>query len=124
MLNKDYLDSKQVLIVSPNKIDSLYDSLEIALGKSLAKKLLKDRQITLNGVDYFLEASKTKSSFVRGNIFIPWASQHTWGAALQDFRGENTFFIPWTGPDAPKMVPGGKDELALYLQSNPDSVEI
>ena len=123
ILARASLETNQVLIYSPDKVDSLADQLEQAFGIQLAKKLKKDRHIHANNVDYFLEATKTKSGFTRGNIFMPWASQHTWQSLLKDPRGVNTFFIPWNGPEALKF-PGGKDELVLYLRENPDSIEI
>lgn len=112
----------QVLIMSPDRINSLEDYLSKTFGEAFAKKLFKDRKLNITddrfNVTYFLEANNTKSGFQKGNIFMPWASQHTWQAILKDRRGNSTFFIPHAGPDSEK------NELALYLRDNGDSIKI
>ncbi|HFI2197460.1 TPA: hypothetical protein ACGPQK_002651 [Pseudomonas aeruginosa] len=68
--------AEQVLIVSPDKIDSLDDSLKYALDEKTAKELKKNRKATTTNrsgepIELYLETGKTKSDFKKGNILLP-----------------------------------------------------
>lgn len=80
--------AKQVLIVSPDKIDSLDDSLKYALDEKTAKELKKNRKATTTNssgelIELYLETGKTKSDFKKGNILLPGHQSSTHINALK-----------------------------------------
>ncbi|HBO2951976.1 TPA: hypothetical protein L4T60_000895 [Pseudomonas aeruginosa] len=119
--------AKQVLIVSPDKIDSLDDSLKYALDEKTAKELKKNRKATTTNssgelIELYLETGKTKSDFKKGNILLPWTSGFDTHQRLKDPRGIDTYYIPHSGPGTTKAAGlKVKDELSAYIESNPDS---
>lgn len=111
--------AQQLLIVTPDKMDTLEDYLKVAFGEKPAKELRSKKLLKVNeGLTVFLEGKKDASGFSKGNVFLPWASMTTVDRAVKDYRATNTFFIPHSGPDS---GPGTKDELALYLSNYPSS---
>lgn len=111
--------TSQLLIVSPDRIDSLEDFLKAFFGDALAKELRKNKSIQINDhLTVFLEAKKQDSGFKRGHVFLPWASMNTVEQAMKDGRAISTFYIPHSGPNS---GPGTVDELKKYLARYPGS---
>ncbi|MBV4491411.1 hypothetical protein [Pseudomonas oryzicola] len=114
--------TSQLLIVSPDKIDTLEDYLKASFQEAPARKLRKEKSLKINdSLTVFLEAKDPNSGFSRGHVFIPWASMHTVDRAVNDSRSISTFYIPHSGPDS---GPGTVDELALYKNKYPSSKEL
>lgn len=105
--------AQQLLIVTPDKMDTLEDYLKSAFGEKPAKELRSKKQLKINdGLTVFLEGKKDDSGFAKGNVFLPWASMSTFDRAYSDPRSVNTFYIPHSGPNS---GPGTIDELSVYL---------
>lgn len=111
--------ASELLIVSPDKIASLDGVVTKAFGSAVWKLLFKERKVHVEkiGLTIFLEASRTKSAFTKGNVFLPMASMHTVATAINDYRTVNTFYLPHSGPN----TGFGIDELTEYLKKYPDS---
>lgn len=114
--------ASELLIVSPDKIDSLDGVVTKAFGAAVWKLLFKERKVHVAelGLTIFLEASRTKSAFKKGNVFLPMAAMHTVESAINDYRTVNTFYLPHSGPNTGY----GIDELTVYLKKYRDSKEI
>ena len=109
----------QLLIVTPDKMDSLNDYFKLAFGDKAAKELRTAKSININEkLTIFFEGKDKDSEFKKGNIFAPWASINTIYNVIKDPRGVNTFYIPHSGENS---GPGTKDELKLYLENYPKS---
>lgn len=123
------MNTTQLLIYSPNNIDSLDHCLEHTFGAKYAKELKKNRKLIITtqtgNVEIYLEAGRTKSGFSKGNILLPWTSELDTHDKMKDYRATNTYYIPHTGPNTAKLIGTPiKDELTSYLQSNPSSTQI
>ena len=114
--------AEQVLIVTPDKMDSLQEYFKLAFNEKPARELRKEKSIKINeNLTIFFEGKDKDSGFQKGNIFAPWASVNTIYNVIKDPRGVNTFYIPHSGPNS---GPGTKDELKLYLENYPKSKKV
>lgn len=111
----------ELLIVSPGPIANLDIPFSRAFGSDAWKTLKRDRQVALPiGLTVYLEGSRTKSNFRKGNVYLPYASMHTVDEAVYDQRSVNTFFLPQSGPNSGM----GQDDLTDYLKKYPSSINI
>lgn len=112
-------DATQVLIVTPDKMDSLEDYFKLAFNDKAAKELRNKKSLKINeNLTIFFEGKDKDSGFKKENIFAPWASINTIYNVIKDPRAVNTFYIPHSGENS---GPGTKDELKLYLENYPKS---
>lgn len=114
--------TSQLLLVSPDKIDTLEDYLKAFFGDAQARELRKNKSLKINDqLTVFLEAKKQNSGFKRGHIFLPWASMGTVELAMKDGRAISTFYIPHSGANSGAAT---VDELKKYLSRYPESKEV
>ena len=108
--------SKQMLI----KIGQLSNATGImsdVLGETAVKKLIKDKQITINldqdTITIYLEGNRTRrSNFSGGTVFAPWETPDSLESVLTDHRTHDSVYVPWLS-----------DELTAYLAKH-NSTEI
>ncbi|MEW5696932.1 hypothetical protein [Pseudomonas synxantha] len=116
-----------VLLVSPSSIKGLNDQLEKIFGKKFISALFKERRVPVSLDDgrtctYYLSTTDTKCPFPSGVVVLPWASLQTVYWAIKNHQSSHTVFVP--NEDFKSSVRGvGKDELTLYLQDYPHSIQ-
>lgn len=88
-------------------LDGLFHDV---LGEGFVKELKEKKVVGFNGVKIFLETERINSQFTQGPIFAPYVSPKFLGRALNDARGLDLIYLPWT-----------KEELDSYIAQCPNS---
>ena len=87
--------------------------IEEVLGEGTVRNLSKSREMKIDDATVYLETEKTRSTFSRGVIFVPFVSLRLLDKAIADRRATDTVYVPWA-----------EAEWQEYLKQNSESVEI